>query len=191
MRTRNGKIARLPRHLREQLNVRLECSEPSPLLLAWLNALPEVREIVRRDFGGEPVTKHNLSQWRRGGFQDWLARRHFLEAWHEEISRAGGNGAPADTAATALAAHYGRLLLHWDGECTPEFEASSRVLHGFCRGVTELQRQAHRTACSDLATEEPKGNSTGEAQISPQSSPVAACSTVSHPVAAKKIPAEA
>jgi hypothetical protein len=56
--------------------------------------------------------------------------------------------------------------------------------------VVELQRQAHRTASSDLATEDPKGHSPGESQISPQSSPVAACSTVSHPVAAKKIPAK-
>ena len=78
MKTRNGKIARLPHHVREELNVRLERSERSPQLLAWLNALPEVREFVQREFGGEPVSKHNLSQWRLGGFQDWLTRRDFF-----------------------------------------------------------------------------------------------------------------
>ena len=38
MKTRNGKIARLPHHVREELNVRLERSEPSPQLPAWLEA---------------------------------------------------------------------------------------------------------------------------------------------------------
>ena len=76
MKTRNGKIARLPRLVREKLNERLERSEPGPQLLDWLNALPEVREILRRDFAGVPVSKQNLSQWRRGGFQESLASRY-------------------------------------------------------------------------------------------------------------------
>jgi hypothetical protein len=47
--TRNGKIARLPHDVREELNVRLERSEPSPQLLAWLNAMPVVRAFVQRE----------------------------------------------------------------------------------------------------------------------------------------------
>ena len=39
MNARNGKIARLPRQIRDELNERLERSEPGPQLLAWLNAL--------------------------------------------------------------------------------------------------------------------------------------------------------
>ena len=60
MKTRTGKIARLPREVREELNLRLERPEPGPQILAWLN--------------GEPVTKQNLSHWRQGGFRNWLTR---------------------------------------------------------------------------------------------------------------------
>jgi hypothetical protein len=66
MKTRNGKIARLPHDVREELNARLERSERSPQLLVWFNALPEVREFVQREFGGEPVSKHN---WGKNGRQ--------------------------------------------------------------------------------------------------------------------------
>jgi hypothetical protein len=74
MSARNGKIARLPRTIRTQLNERLDQSEPSPELLQWLNALPEVQAVVKDHFDGFPISKQNLSQWRQGGFLEWLAR---------------------------------------------------------------------------------------------------------------------
>jgi hypothetical protein len=52
MSPRNGKIARLPRSIRDELNNRLEDSEESPELLDWLNALPDVREVLRKQFAG-------------------------------------------------------------------------------------------------------------------------------------------
>jgi hypothetical protein len=158
MKTRNGKIARLPHQVREELNQRLERSERSPQLLAWLNALPEVRDFVRREFGGEPVSKHNLSQWRLGGFQDWLTRRDFFAdarnpdhfvAEHRE----GGGKILADQAATILAVRYASLLVRWDGECTRDFEARARVLNGLCRGIAELQREAHKASRDNFDVE--------------------------------------
>jgi hypothetical protein len=159
MKTRNGKIARLPHDVREELNVRLERSEPSPQLLAWLNALPAVREFVRREFGGEPVSKHNLSQWRLGGFQDWLIRRDFFaDARNADDSMAerqeGREKMLADQAATLLVARYAGLIGRWDGECTRDFEARARVLNGLCRGVAELQREAHKANRDNFAVEE-------------------------------------
>lgn len=69
--TRNGKIARLPRYLREQLNRRLDDGEAGPSLLAWLNDRPDVKAILERDFGGRAINEQNLSDWRQGGFRDW------------------------------------------------------------------------------------------------------------------------
>jgi hypothetical protein len=151
MRTRNGKIARLPRNVREELNVRLERSEQSPKLLAWLNALPEVQEILRKEFNGEPVSKQNLSRWRLGGYQDWVNRQDFLDDarmaddFVSRIDKKIPGKAPVDQTATVLAARYGCLLMRWDGECTREFEAKTRVLNGLCRNVVELQREEHQT----------------------------------------------
>ena len=149
IKSRNGKIARLPQAIREELNLRLERSERSPQLLAWLNALPEVQEFVQREFGGEPASKHNLSQWRLGGFQDWLTRRDFFaDARNADDfvaeQQAGRKKMLADQVATVLAARYAGLIGQWDGECNKDFEARARVLNGICRGVTELQREAHK-----------------------------------------------
>lgn len=147
MRTRHGKIARLPRALRLQLNQRLERSEPGPQLLAWLNALPEVQELLQQDFAGEPISKQNLSQWRRGGFQDWLAREDLLAAAQNmedfDEESAGTPTELIDRVTTVLAARYASLLGRWDGECTPEFESKARVLNNLCRSITHLQEQMH------------------------------------------------
>ncbi len=48
MTTRTGKIARLPRDLREQVNRRLQDGEPAEPLLAWLNAQPQTLELLNR-----------------------------------------------------------------------------------------------------------------------------------------------
>ena len=48
--TRVGKIARLPRALREQLNHRLQDGELGRRLVDWLNASPEVKAVLAAEF---------------------------------------------------------------------------------------------------------------------------------------------
>ena len=79
--TRTGKIARLPRLLREQLNRRLDDGHYGPALLTWLNAQPEAQAILAEQFGARPLNKQNLSQWRQGGYRDWQQRQQE----HEKI----------------------------------------------------------------------------------------------------------
>jgi hypothetical protein len=67
-----GKIARLPKHLRHQLNGRLEDGEPGKQLAEWLNGLPEVQEVLKLRFGGRPISEQNLSEWKQGGYLEWL-----------------------------------------------------------------------------------------------------------------------
>ncbi len=69
--TRKGKIARLPRAIREALNERLLDGETAPEVLPWLNALPEVMAEMQQHWKGEPVNEQNLSAWRQGGYADW------------------------------------------------------------------------------------------------------------------------
>jgi hypothetical protein len=76
MNARIGKIARLPKPIREQLNQRLENGEPGTSLVAWLNQLPEAQKIITEQFAGKPIRPQNLSEWRKGGYLDWL--RHQL-----------------------------------------------------------------------------------------------------------------
>lgn len=69
--TRRGKIARLPKEIREELNRRLENGEQGARLVEWLNGLPEVKAILEKDFEGQAINEPNLTQWRNGGFLDW------------------------------------------------------------------------------------------------------------------------
>jgi hypothetical protein len=72
MRARTGKIARLPAAIRQELNHRLNNGALGREIVPWLNALPEVQRVLATRFAGRPITEDNLSEWRRGGFQDWL-----------------------------------------------------------------------------------------------------------------------
>jgi hypothetical protein len=81
--TRSGKIARLPAEVRTALNGRIRDGELSPTLLPWLNGQPAVRKILRRDFDDADISPQNLSDWRQGGYRDWLERRQQLEEKRE------------------------------------------------------------------------------------------------------------
>lgn len=69
--TRNGKIARLPHRIREELNRQLQDGALGTKLVDWLNSLPEVHQTLAAEFGGRPISEQNLSEWRQGGFRDW------------------------------------------------------------------------------------------------------------------------
>ncbi len=145
---RNGKIARLPRGVREELNRRLQDGEQGGPLLAWLNGLPEVSQVLAKDFGGCSVSKQNLSEWRAGGFAEWQARQETLAQVRELAAdaaemEAATVGRLTDHLATVLAGRYATALAGWDGEATDEFRRKLRVLHGLCQDIVELRRGDH------------------------------------------------
>jgi hypothetical protein len=124
---RTGKIARLPREIRDQLNQRLLNGQPGQRLLAWLNALPEVQRILAADFDGSPINAPNLSHWKAGGYEeDWLTRRETLEQARELA--AATDGKLTDHLATVLAARYAAALAEWNGEPDEKFERKLRIL---------------------------------------------------------------
>ena len=73
--TRNGKIARLPLAIREELNARLRNGDNGNKLIVWLNGLTEAQAVLASEFDGKPLCKQNLSRWRKGGFADWLRQQ--------------------------------------------------------------------------------------------------------------------
>ncbi len=77
--TRIGKIARLPKEIRQKLNERLNEGETAKGLVAWLNGLAEVQAILASAFGGLPIREQNISEWRKGGYLDWKQRRAAIE----------------------------------------------------------------------------------------------------------------
>jgi hypothetical protein len=109
---RIGKIARLPFSIREELNRRLLDGQAGPELIPWLNALPEVNEVIAKWFHGEKIKAQNLSDWRRGGYQDWLKERdsvHGMTLMAEKcikIAKAGGG-----QISEGMAAIHGSILM--------------------------------------------------------------------------------
>ena len=103
---RQGKIARLPHALREQVCRKMLDGQSAPVLLEWLNARPEAARVWAAHFDGEPASAQNLSAWRTGGYAEWLARQQKTEdlktlgAFALELTRSGGN--IADGAAAIL-----------------------------------------------------------------------------------------
>jgi len=73
--TRTGKIARLPAKIREELNGRLENGEDGKTLIKWLNTQPETAAILDKYYENPKVTDCNLSEWKRGGYEDWKRNR--------------------------------------------------------------------------------------------------------------------
>lgn len=67
-----SKIGRLPFAVRNELNERIRDGEGGPAILAWLNAEKATRRVLREMKAGE-VNAQNLTDWRSGGYADWLA----------------------------------------------------------------------------------------------------------------------
>src|SRR5439155_9583204 len=112
--TRNGKIARLPLAVRQELNRRLDEGEQGKKLVAWLNGLPEVQAIVATEFGGRAIREQNLSEWKQGGYRDWLAKQEALgiaERLGEDATEWNAEGRASLTETLALA---GRPLCRRD-----------------------------------------------------------------------------
>jgi hypothetical protein len=149
--TRIGKIARLPRDIREQLNRRLHDGEPGTQLVVWLNALPDAQTILAREFSGRAISQQNLSEWKQGGYRDWLAhhdtlaRARELAAGAKELADAT-DGALADHMAIFLTARYVAALAECQGEATEESRRQLRSLHGLCQDIVELRRGDHSAA---------------------------------------------
>ena len=70
-----GKIARLPKNIREELNRRLDNGETGPVILPWANGLPAVKKILDGEFGGVPINDGNLFSWRHNGYERWLKKQ--------------------------------------------------------------------------------------------------------------------
>ena len=78
--TRIGKIARLPKDIRDVVNKRLLDGHPAPDIISWLNEQPAVKTVLEKDFEGEAISQNNVSTWKKGGYHDWKEEIEALSA---------------------------------------------------------------------------------------------------------------
>ena len=145
--TRLGKIARLPRAVREELNRRLADGEMGKELVEWLNALPEVQEVLRAQFGGRALTEQNLSVWKQGGFEDWQ-RHEEAQAWagllaeeSDDLERESGKMRLADRAAVPVVVALGRLLQQ--AATSGDAAEQRKAVLGVAQQLAQLRRGNH------------------------------------------------
>ena len=146
--THNGKIGRLPKAVQEQLNRRLENGEKGGPLVAWLNSLPEVQAVLAAEFEGKPIREQNLSEWRKGGYKNWLWRQEALEM-AREMAAETGELQPAD--APPLTDQMAgwitvRYLLAIRKLMNVGSEPDLKVLREFCHDVVAVRRGDHSAA---------------------------------------------
>jgi len=140
--SRTGKIARLPHSLRDQLNRRLRENEPAKTILPWLNALPEVKALLAAQFDSCPISKQNLSEWKSGGFRDWVILQDSLEfAKSLDTNQDLGDSAPADFTdklARWLTLQYASATRALNADLDPTDRWT--LLRDFCADISRLRR---------------------------------------------------
>jgi hypothetical protein len=152
MTTRNGKIARLPKAIREEINQRLDDGATARSLVAWLNGLPAVQALVQSQFGGHEIREQNLSQWKLGGYQEWVRHRETLELAERLQERAEEMTAqdPAEKPRLPLSEVLSLWLSARYVVATQEVEAAAggedgwKKLRQMCGDVTKLRRSDQR-----------------------------------------------
>ena len=172
MPTRNGKIAKLPNDIREQLNLRLLEGETGRELAAWLNALPAVQSVLGSQFNGSPISEVNLTLWRQGGYLQWLTER---ECFDSARALADGDcdlaktGLSAERLLNVLTVRIGQLLMRWDfspdgsvfdANAFSEVTKKARILQGISRSLLAIHRiqlQSARQKSEPATSSEPSG----------------------------------
>jgi hypothetical protein len=153
--TRCGKIARLPQDIREELNQRLELEDETETALAeWLNGLPEVQEVLKEFFGGQPIRQQNVSEWRLGGFVEWQMHRELqfdMEVLRADSKKAGKDGV-SDSFTSILATRMSNLawrLLSAETDPHKQWELMCAASKQFSR----MRKDDHRLIRTQLRQE--------------------------------------
>ena len=152
--THNGKIARLPHAVREELNRRLQNGETGKVILPWLNALPAVQAVLAARFAAVPVNHQNLSNWRHSGYQDWLEQQRYgnlardLAENAEEIAPDNGGPVIANSLSTVLMAELAVSVYKSQNEQSESANPSEKFnrLCGLLHTLCEVRREDHRVA---------------------------------------------
>jgi len=164
--SRKGKIGRLTLKIREEINMRLADGMEATPLLAWLNALPNVREILRNHFASRPVTPQNLSEWRQGGYQDWVLNRQtsgMARSLAEEAAAADeqmGSKPFSEHLSTVMALKLAQvatpLMSQTGGDLNQRWNRTRQVIHELCR----IRRADYLAARARLIAEQAFARST-------------------------------
>jgi hypothetical protein len=154
--TRTGKIARLPREIRDELNRRLQDGQPGTELVTWLNSLQPVQAVLEMQFNSQPINAQNLSDWNDGGYRDWLLQQETVDLVHlmqdnsDELTQSSTNTGLSDLLAHRLVARIVLLAQRLD-QSAAEGPPDPRLLTELCADVVALRKGDHSAQRLKLA----------------------------------------
>jgi hypothetical protein len=152
--TRIGKIAQLPKSIRDDLNQRLQNGKQGPELLKWLNALPETTELLAQKFDARPISKQNLSEWRQGGYEEWLRhqqREQRIQRIAEEGDDLRQSEGPDDLFENCARIAIAEWMADMDTLHELHGEERSKRLRAFTLDLARLQNAYNRSMWAALA----------------------------------------
>ena len=156
---RTGKIARLPRDIRIQLNTRLQDGHDGKQIVHWLNSLPQVKKVLAARFDSRPINEQNLSDWRLGGYQEWLAHNDILaqvgdlaDNQHELQAVVPGQSL-ADHLAAAVSFRFAAILASQGQQFDEPARGQLRLLTRLCQAAVKLRRSDQNAARLKIETE--------------------------------------
>jgi len=140
---RNGKVARLPKSVRDQINVMIE------------DGVPYLQIIERLGPAGQELNEQNLSNWKLGGYQDWLRELQLaqaLQAKHELAQAILARSADANGAGQAVLQIIAANLCEFLAETDPATLRESLLSDAdkFTRFVNSMVRLAEGGIKCDL-----------------------------------------
>jgi hypothetical protein len=143
MKTGNGKIANLPAKIRDELNYRIADGDPGNELVEWLNSNPEVVRVIGERFDGTPISEQNLSEWRKRGYQKWLAHRNMFDesnALGDNAEVIAETGIDCDKLLLTLTAAYAEAIQNWIVTPCEQMTYKLAVYKNLTNGVIALRR---------------------------------------------------
>ena len=142
-RGRSLNIANLPAEIRDELNYLINDGDPGNELVEWLNSKPEVAEVVTELFDGTPISEQNLSEWRKRGYQKWLAYRNFVDesnALSDNTEGIAETGIDCDKLLLTLTAAYAEVIQNWIITPSEQMTYKLAVYKNLTNGVIALRR---------------------------------------------------
>ncbi len=151
-----GKISSLPATLRDQVNQRLDQSDPPPNILRWLNALPEVKAHLAARFDDRPISRQNLAEYRLNSFRQWRTRRdalRFTKSFQTDLKQLGaaGEGNLSENLARWVAIRYLALAQTVTADSKDDPRAELKLLRQFSADILALRRSDHQTRRANVA----------------------------------------
>jgi hypothetical protein len=144
-----GKIARLPRRIRNKLSQRLDDGEGGEVLVEWLNGLPEVKKLCAEQFKSVAVSRQNLSEFKTGPHQEWVRGREACELAQNLTEQADDLGSAteevnvSDALGRMLGVELARMARTLLAEAKDPQERWQRLKEVLGQ-VADLRREDHR-----------------------------------------------